>query len=105
MSSRGRFATPADFALQDSSPYRGLHARRGSLGFAHRSRTSLYHPVPNLSITIFARLCIAVRPFPPSPRIDCKRTRAAVTSAARALGRWRAHCGGEVFAATGFPYR
>jgi hypothetical protein len=33
MSSRGRFAPPADFPLHDCSPYRGLHVRRERLGF------------------------------------------------------------------------
>jgi hypothetical protein len=45
MSSRGRSATPADFLLQDCSPYSHQHVRRESLGFVHRSATfaSLYH--------------------------------------------------------------
>ena len=46
MSSRGRFATPADFPLQDRSPHQGLHERRESLGFVHRSRTSFCRLVP-----------------------------------------------------------
>jgi hypothetical protein len=37
VSSRGRFATPADFPLHDCSSYRGLHARRESLELFHRS--------------------------------------------------------------------
>jgi hypothetical protein len=32
MSSRGRFATPADFPLRDCSPYLGQHVRRESVG-------------------------------------------------------------------------
>jgi hypothetical protein len=39
--SRGRFATPADSPHQDCSAYRGLHVRRESLGFVHRSRAIL----------------------------------------------------------------
>jgi hypothetical protein len=35
MSSRGRFATPADFSLHDGSPYSHVHLRRESLGFFH----------------------------------------------------------------------
>ena len=31
MSSRGRFATPAEFLLQDWKPDRGLHVRRESV--------------------------------------------------------------------------
>jgi hypothetical protein len=34
--SRGRFATPADFAFQDCSACRGLHARRASVGVVPR---------------------------------------------------------------------
>jgi hypothetical protein len=47
MSSRGRFATPADLPLHDCSPYRELDVRRESLGFVHRSRALFCHPVPN----------------------------------------------------------
>jgi hypothetical protein len=43
--SRGRFATPADFPLQDCSPY--SHVRRESVGFFHRSEDQFYRPVPN----------------------------------------------------------
>ena len=50
--SRGRFATPADFPPQDCSPYQGLHVRRVSLGFAHRSRTIFCRPVPNRAVAI-----------------------------------------------------
>ena len=32
MSSRGNFATPADFLFQDRSPFRGLRVRRGECG-------------------------------------------------------------------------
>jgi hypothetical protein len=38
-SGRRSLATPADFPLQDSSPYRGLHVRRESLGLVPRSMT------------------------------------------------------------------
>jgi hypothetical protein len=55
---RGRFATPTDFPLQDSSPYSHVHARRGSLGVVPRSRTISYRPAKP-SITIRNR-CIAV---------------------------------------------
>jgi hypothetical protein len=47
MSSRGRFATPADFSLHDCSPYSHVHVRRESLGFVHRSRPIFCQPVPN----------------------------------------------------------
>jgi hypothetical protein len=57
--SRGRFATPADFTLQDYSPYRGLRVRCRGLGFLHRSRTIFCRPVPNLNVTI-RNCCIAV---------------------------------------------
>jgi hypothetical protein len=50
--SRGRFATPADLPRQDCSAYRGLHVRRESLGCVARSRTILFRPVPNRSVTI-----------------------------------------------------
>jgi hypothetical protein len=43
--SRGRYETPADFPLQDCSPYRELHVRRESLGFVHRSRASFCRAV------------------------------------------------------------
>ena len=45
--SRGRFATPADSPHQDCSAYRGIHARRESLGFVHRSRAIFCRPAPN----------------------------------------------------------
>jgi hypothetical protein len=45
--SRGRYATPADFAIHDGTPYRGLRVRRWGLGFVHRSRTILCRAVPN----------------------------------------------------------
>jgi hypothetical protein len=47
MSSRGRFATPADFHLQDCSPYPHVHTRRERLGFVPHSRTGFCRPVPN----------------------------------------------------------
>jgi hypothetical protein len=59
MSSRGRFATPADFPLQDCSPYSHVHVRRERLGFVPRSRTILCRPVPNPLRLI--RNCISVR--------------------------------------------
>jgi hypothetical protein len=31
--SRGRYATPLDFPLNDGTPYRGLRVRRWGLGF------------------------------------------------------------------------
>jgi hypothetical protein len=49
MSSRGRFVTPVDFPLHDCSPDQGLHIRRESLGFVHRSRAIFCRPVPNNS--------------------------------------------------------
>jgi hypothetical protein len=64
--SRGRFATPADFPLQDCSPDRELHARRGRLGFVNRSRASFCfcRAVPKLCVrfaTIFDRCTGGVR--------------------------------------------
>jgi hypothetical protein len=44
--SRRRFATPADFLVRDCSPDRGLHVRRESVGFVHRSRSIFCRPVP-----------------------------------------------------------
>jgi hypothetical protein len=38
ISSRARFATPADFPRQDCGPYSHVHVRHESLGFVHRSR-------------------------------------------------------------------
>jgi hypothetical protein len=54
------FATPADFPRQDRSPYSHAHARRGSLGFVHRSRGNFCRPVPNVSVTIlnFVHRCV-----------------------------------------------
>jgi pentatricopeptide repeat protein len=46
MSSRGRFATPADFPRHDSTPYRGLRGRRWGLGCVHRSRPIFGRPNP-----------------------------------------------------------
>jgi hypothetical protein len=57
MSSRGRFATPADFPRRDCSPYSHVHVRRESLGFVHRPRAIFCRPVPNP--LRFATLCIA----------------------------------------------
>jgi hypothetical protein len=50
MSSRGRFATPAEFPRHDCSPYSHVHVRRESLGFVSRSRTILCRPVPNPNV-------------------------------------------------------
>jgi hypothetical protein len=59
MSSRGRFATPADFPRHDGTPYSHVHVRRERLGFVHRSRTIFYRPVPIPNDTI-RNFCIAV---------------------------------------------
>jgi hypothetical protein len=45
MSSRGRFAAPADFPLHNCSPNSHVHVRRESLGFVHRSRAIFCRPV------------------------------------------------------------
>jgi hypothetical protein len=66
MSSRGRFATPADFPLHDCSPYSHVHVRRRHLGFVHRPRTLFCRPVPNPNITI-RNFCAAVRCFDYAP--------------------------------------
>jgi hypothetical protein len=50
--SRGRYATPADFPLQDCSPYRKLRVRGWGLGFVYHSRAILCRAVPNPNITI-----------------------------------------------------
>ena len=50
MSSRGRFATPADFPRPDCSAYRELHVCRESLVFVYRSRTSFCRPAPNPNV-------------------------------------------------------
>jgi hypothetical protein len=52
MSSRGRFATPADSPRHDCSPY--SHVRRESLGSGPRSRTIFPAPcaMPNHCVTI-----------------------------------------------------
>ena len=52
MSSRCRFATPADFPLQHCSPYSHAHVRRERLGCVYRSRAVFCRPLPNLSVTI-----------------------------------------------------
>jgi hypothetical protein len=51
-SPRRRFETPADFPLQDCSPYRGLHARHEHLGVVPRSRAIFCRPFtrPHASI-------------------------------------------------------
>ena len=60
MSSRGCFATPADFPLQDCSPCRGKHARRGSVGVVRPSRTIFCRPAPNLANVTIRNFPIAV---------------------------------------------
>jgi hypothetical protein len=50
MSSRGRFATSADFPLQDCNPYRGLHVLRERLGAVHRSRPFSVAPCQTLIV-------------------------------------------------------
>jgi hypothetical protein len=68
--SRGRYATPVDFPLHDTSTYRGLRVRRWGLGFVHRSRTIFCRAVPNLSVTV-RDFCIPGKPTQPgfpSPR-------------------------------------
>jgi hypothetical protein len=48
MSSRRRFATPADSPLQDCSPYRGLHAHRESNSLkAHSLCAPRQNPIPS----------------------------------------------------------
>jgi hypothetical protein len=62
--SRGRYATPADFALHDCSPCRGLRVRRESLGFVHRSRAIRCRAVPNQKLrfaTAVAHPCVTKR--------------------------------------------
>jgi hypothetical protein len=55
MSSRRRFATPANSPLQDCSPYSHAHARRESVGFVHRSRTNICNTLsPNFLMIRFA---------------------------------------------------
>jgi hypothetical protein len=46
------FATPADFAQHDRSPFSHVHVRRERVGFVHRSRTIFCRPVPNHHVTI-----------------------------------------------------
>jgi hypothetical protein len=50
--SRGRFATPADSALEHCSPYSLVHARREGLGFVRTTRTIFCRPVPNDSYRV-----------------------------------------------------
>jgi hypothetical protein len=87
---RGRFATPADFSRQDCSPYRGLHVRRESLGFAHRSRGVFCRPVPNTNVTIrtlfIARRCLLSPLLMASPSLPVRRLAAALNSVGRELG-------------------
>ena len=56
--SRRRFVTPADFPLNDCSPYSRVHVRRDSLGFFPRSRTIFCRPEPNPSSPI-RNFCLA----------------------------------------------
>jgi hypothetical protein len=68
MSSRDRFATPADFRRHDCTPYRGLHERRESLGVVHRSRTIFCRPLLSLRFAPFARLSLRFASrSPPTP--------------------------------------
>ena len=76
MSSRGRFATPADFPQHDGTPYRGLHVRRESLGFVHR----LQRP---FSVAPCQTLTLRLRFF----AVSQATARAATKRIARALGR------------------
>jgi hypothetical protein len=48
--SRGRFATPAEFPLDDCSQYRGLHVRREFLVFVHRSGPFSVAPCQTLAL-------------------------------------------------------
>jgi hypothetical protein len=76
--SRGRFATPADFPLHDSSPYRGLHVRRERLGFLmvqgpYPSPRAKPHSFDSLSIVASLyvecfHLSVAHTPHPPQVR-------------------------------------
>jgi hypothetical protein len=61
--SRGRYATPAGFPRQDSSPYSHARVSRASLGFVRRSSTGFCRPVPNPNISIrnFVHRCITQR--------------------------------------------
>jgi hypothetical protein len=73
----GRYATPADFPLQDGTPYRELHVRRWGLGFVHHSRTSFCRAVPNPNVNV-RNFCIAC--------VTCSSTSA--TAAAEAATTW-----------------
>jgi hypothetical protein len=55
------FAMPADFPRHDCTPYRGLHARRGSLGFVRRSRAIFCRPAPNPNSPIRTFLIVVGR--------------------------------------------
>jgi hypothetical protein len=107
MSSRGRFATPADFPRHDCSPYRGLHERRESVGFVHRSTAMFCRPVPSPSVPIrnflphrcesaYHATAHAVSLPPPNPRrtrLSAARLRpgrAVASAAAAALRAQRA---------------
>jgi hypothetical protein len=59
MSSRGRFATPADFLLLDCSPYSRVYVRRERLGGVSHSRSRTFSVAPCQTLPLrFA-------PFPP----------------------------------------
>jgi hypothetical protein len=68
--SRGRFATPTDFPLQDCRPYSHVHERRERLGVVHRSRNIFCRPVPNPHVTI-RNFSIAVASQPPREGVGC----------------------------------
>ena len=73
VSSRGSFATPADFPRNDCSPYSHVHVHRESLGFVHRSRIIFCRPVPNPNVTIrnlFHR-CMGRRTLVSKPPRSC----------------------------------
>jgi hypothetical protein len=58
--SHGRFATPADSARHECSPYRGLHVRRESVGCVHRSRAFLCRARAKPLTFRFATFCVAL---------------------------------------------
>jgi hypothetical protein len=61
-SSRGRFATPADYPRHDGTSYRGLHVHRECLGFVHRSRDSPFSVAPCQTYAVTIRnVCICTR--------------------------------------------
>jgi hypothetical protein len=60
MSSRDRFATPAGSPRHECSPYRGLHARRESLGFVHRPRAIFCRARAKPCVTILV-FCVSLQ--------------------------------------------